>query len=295
MQKLLDNSGIILINKPVGVSSRYVTNGVMRAYGIKKAGHTGTLDKLASGMLPICLGQATKYASYINDADKCYTLKALFGYQSSTGDMEGECLAQTSNYVSELELTQACSKFIGKILQVPPMYSALKHQGQPLYKLARSGVSVPRAAREIEIFKIELIRYDWPWVELKVECSKGTYIRTLVEDLAKAVGVEAYLVALHRDWIAGFKADAKALVDFAQIKVSLPALKPIACMLSSIPRLQLTFDQVMKLRLGQHLEILHPDGLYAGFLGSEFIGIIQIQVKVLRAKRLMATINKNLS
>ncbi|MFN7096807.1 MAG: tRNA pseudouridine(55) synthase TruB, partial [Gammaproteobacteria bacterium] len=188
--------GILLLDKPVGMSSHNALRRIRRLFDIRKAGHTGTLDPLATGLLPICLGEAVKFSQFLLDADKSYRTVAKLGAITTTGDSEGELLQQRaiptlSRHVIETVLTN----FRGEIQQVPSMYSAIKHQGRPLYDWARKGVVVERAARTITIYYLDLIDFDNDTVTLDVTCSKGTYIRSLVEDIGNALGCGAYVQA----------------------------------------------------------------------------------------------------
>ena len=191
--------GILLLDKPIGMTSNKALQIVKRCFNARKAGHTGSLDPLASGMLPICLGQATKFSQYLLESDKHYHVICKLGITTTTGDVEGEIVE--SNIVegfTNQRINEVLSSFQGNIEQIPSMYSAIKHNGQPLYKLARKGITVERKARIITIFKLSLIEYKQDILELDVVCSKGTYIRTLVEDIGKELGCGAHVTALRR-------------------------------------------------------------------------------------------------
>ena len=177
-----------------------------RLFSAKKAGHTGSLDSLATGMLPICFGEATKFSHILLEADKAYTVSAALGSETSTGDREGECIKiKPVEFYSDQDIEAALSKFRGSISQVPPMYSALKYKGQPLYKLAREGINIERKRRRITIYKFEMLSRSPTHIKLWVCCSKGTYIRTLVEEFGRALGCCAHVATLHRDWVVPFK------------------------------------------------------------------------------------------
>ncbi|MBF0264622.1 MAG: tRNA pseudouridine(55) synthase TruB [Gammaproteobacteria bacterium] len=193
-------NGIINIDKPYGLSSNQVLQKVRAIYQAKKAGHTGNLDPLATGVLPICLGHATKLSQLLLDSDKCYLAGVRLGISTTTGDKEGDFLGQeeSTSHLKKKDIETALSTFKGKQQQMPPMYSALKYQGQPLYKLARQGIQVQRKSREIEIYDIELIKFNLPEIIIKVCCSKGTYIRTLAEDLGSYFHFGAHLSSLRR-------------------------------------------------------------------------------------------------
>lgn len=194
-----DISGILLLDKPAGLTSNAALQHVRRLYGADKAGHTGSLDPLATGLLPICLGQATKLSGYLLDADKRYLVRAAVGSCTDTADAEGEVIRRSdSSTLTRAALAAALPGFTGDVLQRPPMYSALKHEGQRLYELARKGQEVERAARPVRITELRLTAFGEGFFELDVRCSKGTYIRTLVEDLAGAVGQCAHVAVLRR-------------------------------------------------------------------------------------------------
>ncbi len=196
--------GVLLLDKPAGISSNDALQKVKRIYNAAKAGHTGALDPLATGMLPICLGEATKFSQYLLDADKRYTVVAKLGVRTTTSDADGEVVSERPVNVSLEQLNAALEGFRGETLQVPSMYSALKYQGQPLYKYAREGIEVPREARPINVYELELLRFDGDEVELDVHCSKGTYIRTIVDDLGEVLGCGAHVIFLRRTQVAGY-------------------------------------------------------------------------------------------
>ena len=197
-------SGVLLLDKPQGGSSNQVLQQVKRLFGAAKAGHTGSLDPLATGMLPVCFGEATKISAFLLDADKRYHLRCQLGVATTTGDTEGEVIeTQDVSAITEEDIKKVLPDFIGEIEQVPPMYSALKHNGERLYKLARQGIVVERKSRLITIYDIEFISYSRDEqqreiLELEVHCSKGTYVRTLVEDIAKALGCGSHITSLRR-------------------------------------------------------------------------------------------------
>ena len=195
----LDIHGVILLDKPVGISSNRALQKVRGIFQARKAGHTGSLDPFATGMLPICLGEASKTAAFMLEAGKQYRATALLGEATTTGDIEGEII-QTCHVpdIDAEELTKSLNNFIGEIEQVPPMYSALKHEGKPLYEYARAGIEIERPARPVTIHQIKLIEWQSPKLTFDVRCSKGTYIRTLAEDIAMALGSCAHLIGLRR-------------------------------------------------------------------------------------------------
>ena len=199
--------GLVVLDKPMGMSSNHALQHVKRAFNAKKAGHTGTLDPLATGVLVICLGKATKVAEHIMQARKVYAVTAKLGVKTDTGDSEGEIIQTSEVTASQLEqLPQIIKSFLGEIEQVPPMYSALKHQGQPLYKLARKGEEVPRAARQVTIYSNQLDAIAGHDFTMRVSCSKGTYIRTLIEEIGEQLGCGAHVTQLRRLQVGDFGA-----------------------------------------------------------------------------------------
>ena len=200
--------GLVLLDKPEGLSSNQAVQRVRSLYQARKAGHTGTLDPFATGMLPICLGEATKTAAFMLDAAKTYVAQLLLGRSTTTGDTEGETTATSDVPDAATEqVRQVLAGFRGRITQIPPMYSALKHQGQPLYRLARKGQEVERRPREVTIHSLELIAWEPPVLEFRVHCSKGTYVRTLAEDIASEMGSCGHLGALRRLAVDPFRED----------------------------------------------------------------------------------------
>ena len=191
--------GIVLLDKPEGLSSNAALQRVRRAYQARKAGHTGSLDPLASGLLPICLGQATKASGLLLDADKTYLFRIALGRSTATGDREGDTVETAAvPALDEAAVRRCAAAFLGESQQVPPMYSALKHDGKRLYRLARAGIEVERAPRPVRISRLELIGMGPDWVEFEVACSKGTYVRSLAEDLARALGTVGHVLTLRR-------------------------------------------------------------------------------------------------
>jgi tRNA pseudouridine55 synthase len=194
-----DISGVLILDKPLGISSNAALQKVRWLYAADKAGHTGSLDPLATGVLPVCLGESTKFSSHLLDADKTYEVEARMGISTSSGDAEGDVTGTASfTHVDQASVLGVLPRFTGRIQQVPPMYSALKHQGQPLYKLARKGEEIERKPREIEIYSLELTHFGENAFKLAVRCSKGTYIRTLVEDICQALGTVGHVSLLRR-------------------------------------------------------------------------------------------------
>ncbi len=212
-----DVNGILLLDKPSGITSNDALQQVKRLYFAKKAGHTGSLDPLASGVLPICMGEATKVSAFLLDADKRYQVRCQLGVRTATADAEGEVLETrpVGNY-SEQQLEAVLDGFRGSIEQVPPMYSALKHEGQRLYKLARQGVEVEREARTVEIYQLTLTGRGPDWIDIAVHCSKGTYVRTLAEDIGDRLGCGAHVSALRRTAVGPYS--ETGLVTLEQLR-----------------------------------------------------------------------------
>ncbi len=206
-------SGILLLDKPQDISSNKALQQVKFLFGAAKAGHTGALDPLATGMLPICLGEATKFSQFLLESDKGYRVVAKLGVRTDSSDSTGEVVETKPVKVNQKQLDKALDKFRGDISQVPTMFSALKYNGQPLYKLARQGITVEREARDISIYDLQLIRFDNDEIELEIECSKGTYIRTIVDDLGQELGCGAHVTKLHRTFVADYPADAVVTME----------------------------------------------------------------------------------
>lgn len=208
-----DVNGIVLLNKPLGGSSNQLLQKVRWLYNASKAGHTGALDPLASGMLPLCLGEATKFSQFLLDAEKTYEVTATLGIRTTTSDADGEIVEEKPVNVNEDTVREACLQFIGKSKQIPSMFSALKHQGKPLYYYARKGITVEREARDIEIYELDITRIALPEVDMRVKCSKGTYIRSLVDDIGQVLGCGAYVTRLHRTEVADYPTDKMVSLD----------------------------------------------------------------------------------
>jgi tRNA pseudouridine55 synthase len=253
-----DVNGILLLDKPSGITSNAALQQVKRLYFARKAGHTGSLDPLASGVLPICMGEATKVSAFLLDADKRYRVRCQLGVRTATGDAEGEILASSAvDCYSRAQLESVLEQFRGSIEQIPPMYSALKHQGQRLYKLARQGVEVERQPRPVEIYALVLTGQGDDWIEIDVHCSKGTYVRTLVEDIGERLGCGAHVSGLRRTAVGPY--DETGLVTITaleELKQSDLAamdrlLLPIESALTQWPGVELSNDAAFYLQQGQ--------------------------------------------
>ena len=257
-------SGVLLIDKPQGMSSQQVVSKVKYllksdVHDSKKAGHTGTLDPMATGLLPICLGEATKFSHYQLDAIKSYQAIIKLGEQTDTGDAEGKIIATIPvPHVTQAMLQSVTEQFLGEIMQVPPMYSALKKDGKKLYELAREGIEVERAARPLTIYQLSLTPLSDQQLQLTVTCSKGTYVRVLAEDIAKALGTVGHLTALRRIRTGDFKiADAIPLADFTALDVAarFDKLLAVDACVHSLPSLVLDDSQSKRIRQGQRLNV----------------------------------------
>lgn len=273
-----DVHGVLLLDKPPGMSSNQAVQRVRHLLGARKAGHTGSLDPFATGMLPLCLGEASKTAAFLLDASKTYLATARLGTATNTGDIEGEVI-RTENVpnLSVLEIEEALASFSGRISQVPPMFSALKHQGQPLYKLAREGRTVERASREVTIHHIKLLDWNSPLLTFEVRCSKGTYIRTLAEDIAARLGTCGHLRSLRRLAVEPFDTGAMVGLDVLEQAVRAGGaeamLLPLDAGLTSWPGVQLDAESAMRFRRGNpvsggnsegRVRVLGPDGRIIG-------------------------------
>ncbi len=206
-------NGVLLLDKPYELSSNHALQTVKRIYFAQKAGHTGALDPLATGMLPICLGEGTKFSQYLLDTDKTYQVTAKLGIRTTTSDAAGEVVSQKKVHVSAEQLNVALDTFRGTTQQVPSMYSALKYQGKPLYKYAREGIEVPREARDITVFKLQLLRFEGDEVELAIHVSKGTYIRTIIDDLGELLGCGAHVSELRRTAVGNYPIDKMVTLE----------------------------------------------------------------------------------
>ncbi len=245
---------MLLLDKPLGFSSNQALQKVKWLFQAAKAGHTGTLDPLATGLLPLCFGEATKFAHYLTDADKTYIATIKLGVTTNTGDAEGEVLATHSVNVSPAQFAQACAQFVGEISQIPPMYSALKHEGKALYEYARAGVEIERASRLITIHSIQVNSFEYDVASISVSCSKGTYIRTLAEDIGAVLGCGAHLIGLRRTKTANYSIDqAVTLTQFEAMTLEQrqAALMPMDSAVLHLPAIVLDADSTHYLRQGQ--------------------------------------------
>ena len=294
-----DVHGVFLLDKPQGVSSNDIMQKVKRLFKANKAGHTGALDPLATGMLPICLGEATKFSQFLLDSDKRYVVTAKLGERTDTSDAEGQVVQSREVNVAEADILAALSAFRGEILQVPTMFSALKHNGKPLYEYARAGITVEREARPITIFELKFIDYQAPFLTLEVHCSKGTYIRTLVDDLGEALGCGAHVTMLRRLAVADYPIEEMMPIeDLVLLADSFPSgeldrlLLPMDTAVASLPQLNLTAEQTKAVRFGQRVKFENPQassGLVRLFSeNGQFLGIAEITAgNIIRPNRMV--------
>ncbi|GKW42075.1 tRNA pseudouridine(55) synthase TruB [Pectobacterium parvum] len=288
-----DVHGVLLLDKPQGVSSNDVLQKVKRIFNANRAGHTGALDPLATGMLPICLGEATKFSQYLLDSDKRYRVIARLGQRTDTSDADGNVIEERAIGFSATDLDQALEGFRGTTQQVPSMYSALKYQGRKLYEYARQGLTVPREAREITVYELQFIRWEGDELELEIHCSKGTYIRTIIDDLGEKLGCGAHVIYLRRLQVATYPTERMvtleqlaALAEQAQtqedpLSLSLdPLLMPMESPVIDFPEVNLTPVVAGYLKLGQAVQAANTplDGMVRITEGDEhkFIGMGEI-------------------
>jgi tRNA pseudouridine55 synthase len=281
-------SGILLLDKPLGLSSNGALQRVKRLYRAAKAGHTGSLDPLATGLLPVCLGSATKISAFLLDADKRYRVRIRLGEVTTTADAEGEVIRTApTDGVDQAGVTEALKRFVGTISQLPPMYSAVKHQGERLYKLARQGLEVERQPREVTVFSIEMVELALPEVEVDVHCSKGTYVRTLAEDLGEVLGCGGHVIGLRRTGVGPFVEAAVSFVTMDQLETlgeeDFPAMDALLLAQDSAlrhwPEVRLSEDACFYLRQGQ--AVLVPRSPTEGLVrlydpSRRFIGVGEI-------------------
>ncbi|MCK6406356.1 MAG: tRNA pseudouridine(55) synthase TruB [Rhodocyclaceae bacterium] len=257
--------GVLLLDKPGGMSSNDALQKARRLFSAEKGGHTGTLDPLATGLLPLCFGEATKFSADLLNADKTYEAELRLGITTRTGDAEGEVIEERPVAVDEAAFAAVLPRFMGEQLQVPPMYSALKKDGRPLYELARQGIEVERAARTITIHVLDLLSFAAPVARIRVRCSKGTYIRTLAEDIGKALGCGAHLTALRRTGVADLQ--LPRALTLAEIEACPEGerdalLLPVDALLQGLPVVEL--DEAGHARFANGNPVSYPQ---AGLLG----------------------------
>ncbi len=280
-------NGILLLDKPVGITSNQALQKVKGLFMARKAGHTGSLDPLASGMLPVCLGEATKMSQFLLTSDKRYQVTARLGLRTATGDAEGEIIAQRT--VPDLDMRQlnkVFDAFRGEIQQVPSMYSALKHQGKPLYHLARQGISVPRESRHLTIYQLDLLHVEGDLIQFELHCSKGTYVRTLVDDFGEILQCGAHVIALRRLSVGAYHADQMISLQSLQTASQMDSLEvldryllPIHSAVAHWPELRLTESTVFYLKQGS--AVMVPQAPSSGWVRladkqGHFLGVGEV-------------------
>ncbi|WP_404325696.1 tRNA pseudouridine(55) synthase TruB [Cobetia sp. UIB-001] len=295
----LSIDGVLLLDKPKGMSSNYALQKARRLYQAQKAGHTGTLDPMATGLLPVCFGEATKFSSHLLEADKVYRARIKFGQVTDTGDAEGTVIREREiPEIAQAELDAVLDRFRGEIDQVPPMYSALKHQGRPLYELARQGIEIERAVRRVTIYNMALLARHSDGIEIEVAVSKGTYIRSLAEDIGEALGCGAHLTALRRLKTGPFTGDA--MLDFERLEALADqqaregVLLPVDILLDHLPRLDITAEMARMILRGQQAETttgsLEVDSLARVYQDQQLLGLVRIAAEgVIAPRRLLSS------
>jgi tRNA pseudouridine55 synthase len=292
--------GVLLLDKPLGLSSNDALIKAKRIYLAKKAGHTGTLDPLATGLLPLCFGEATKFSQDLLDADKTYEATMHLGIRTTTGDAEGEAIDTRDVQCDEAAVKNAMQKFLGVIVQIPPMYSALKRDGKPLYEYARAGQTVEREGRQVTIHALQMIACAWPLVTFRVTCSKGTYVRTLAEDIGETLGCGAHLAALRRTAVGALTLEhAVTLDELSTLSESErdERLQPVDALLSTFPAVQLDDEATRRFLHGQRLRLadIAKTRLEEGRVrvyaqdGGRLLGVANAGEGVLRPERLVVT------
>lgn len=287
--------GVLLLDKPEGITSNLALQKAKRLYNAEKAGHTGTLDPFATGLLPLCLGEATKFSQFLLDADKVYLAEAQLGVRTTTADPEGEVIETRPVAVTEADVMAVLPRFIGEIDQVPPMHSALKRDGRPLYEYARKGIEIERQARRVMVHAIELVALRGDRLTLRVHSGKGLYVRTLAEDIGAVLSCGAHLSALRREAVGPFAiADAMTLAELEAIDPGERdrELLPPDCLIDGLPRLDLDIESTWQichgqsiwrsgLRVGDLMRLYAPDG--------RFLGVAEVDLEGKAApKRLLA-------
>jgi len=295
-KKKLKINGLLLIDKPLGFSSNQALSKIKWIFSAKKAGHTGTLDPLATGLLPICFGEATKFSSHLLNLEKTYEASIKLGWKSTTGDAEGKLTESKIISISLDKLEEVLSSFVGLSNQTPPMFSALKHKGQPLYKLAREGVKIERQQRQIKISDLKLLRYDKNIIKFKVSCSKGTYVRTLAEDIANKLGMDGYLIDLRRTKIGNLSVQDALSLDKIEALSAVKRndfIKPTEALVDDYPKIFLTESEENLIKNGQPIQFpkkVNSEIYRLLSKSSAFIGLGEIDSNnLLKAVRLIST------
>ena len=288
-----DINGVLLLDKHQGLSSNDVLQKVKRIYNANKAGHTGALDPLATGMLPICLGESTKFSQFLLDADKRYRVIARLGQRTNTSDADGEVVQERPVEFTQEQLDAALEQFRGDSQQIPSMNSALKHQGKPLYEYARQGIDVPREARDITVYELQFIRWEGDELELEIHCSKGTYIRTIIDDLGEVLGCGAHVIYLRRVQVSNYPSERMVSLEQLQQMVAAaeeagveprtvldPLLLPMDTAASHLPEINLTDVVAAYVLQGQPVQVqgLPAEGMVRINVGEKrrFIGVGEV-------------------
>jgi tRNA pseudouridine55 synthase len=291
--------GVLLLDKPSGISSNGALGRVKRLYNPAKAGHTGTLDPLASGLLPICLGAATRFAQFLLDAHKRYTATVRFGITTTTQDADGDVVESRAVTVERESLVATLERFAGRQMQLPPAHSALKHAGKPYYHYARQGIEIPRVEREVWIHRLDLVAWNAPDAILDVECSKGTYVRALAADLGEALGCGAHLTALRRTASGGFSIDdavsLEKLEGLSEVERD-SELLPMAVLVGHLPALPVSPDVGRRFLQGRAVPAGHtPPGPVAVFDGESLLGVADVADGVAQPRRVMPDVVESVS
>ncbi|TAK75716.1 MAG: tRNA pseudouridine(55) synthase TruB, partial [Gammaproteobacteria bacterium] len=279
--------GILLLDKPAGITSNGALQRVKRLFNAKKAGHTGSLDPIATGMLPICFGEATKFSQFLLDSDKSYRVVVKLGEQTTTGDREGEVIAtHPVTDVTAARIEQVIQTFLGEIEQIPPMYSAIKHQGRPLYELARKGIEIERKPRKVTIFSLKLEEFNQDHCVLVVHCSKGTYVRTLAEDIGRLLGCGAHVTELRRLTVSPYGNAAmytlpalEAILANVHFDGLSSSLLPVETSVQIFPAVKLSASAAFYLRTGQAVRATFPlDSALVRLVSEEgkFLGVGEV-------------------
>lgn len=291
--------GVVLLDKPFGLSSNAALQRVRRVFNAAKAGHTGTLDPLASGLLPLCLGEATKFAQTLLDADKSYEAELCLGVRTDTGDAEGAVIERRDVDCTVEKFVGACSRFVGTIEQIPPMHSALKVGGRPLYEYARSGVVLKRDPRTVHIRRINMLEFAGEKARIVVDCSKGTYIRVLAEDIGILLGCGAHLTGLRRTRIGRF--DVRDSVSLERLELDMAGsrawLLPADHLISDWPKIGLMSDAARSFGHGQavRLDLQHGGCKDVRVIGpgGQFLGTGVVDGEVLLPRRVVGAIQSS--
>lgn len=292
-----DIHGVLLLDKPTGLTSNDALQKVKRLFTAQKAGHTGALDPLATGMLPICFGESTKFSQYLLDSDKRYRVIARLGQRTDTSDSDGQIIAEKPVLITQMDIEQALTHFRGDIMQVPTMFSALKHQGRPLYEYARQGITIEREARPITIYENRFIAFNDNQLELEIHCSKGTYIRTIIDDLGEMLGCGAHIIYLRRIHVSTYPAEKMVTLEYLQqhkddIELLESLLLSVDSPVQDYPVMTLSFAQGTDILLGRTIEVnplSSTPQIVRLYQQMDFIGVGQWIGNSISPKRLIQT------